>query len=116
MSESKIKNKVGRPKFVIDYVLVEDLASIMCTIEEIASILGCSRDTLQVDKEFSYIYKKGLDSAKASLRRKQYKLADTNPAMAIFLGKNYLNQSDRQEITTTEKPIIVDNIPNDKTN
>jgi len=110
------KKKVGRPKFIIDYKVVEKLASIMCTIEEIASYLGCHRDTLHQDKEFTDVYKKGLDNGRMSLRRTQYRLSEKNVAMAIFLGKNYLNQSDRQEITTTEKPIIVDNIPNDKTN
>jgi len=28
------------------------------------------------------------------LRRTQFKLADTHPGMAIFLGKNYLGQRD----------------------
>jgi hypothetical protein len=88
----------GRPKFIIDYETVKKLASIFCTQEEIAAVLGCSVDTLYRDKEFSGVYKKGLETAKASLRRKQFALADRNPAMAIFLGKNYLGQSDRQEL------------------
>ena len=33
-----------------------------------------------------------------SLRRKQWNLAESNASMAIFLGKNYLNQRDQQSI------------------
>ena len=77
---------------------VEKLASMMCTQEEIASYLGCSTKTLQRDSEFCRTYKEGLDKGKMSLRRKQMKLADKSAAMAIFLGKNYLNQTDKQEV------------------
>jgi hypothetical protein len=89
---------MGRPKFKIDYNTVLKLASIFCTQEEIAAVLGCSVDTLQRDSEFCGVYKKGLETAKASLRRKQFALAEKNPAMAIFLGKNYLGQVDKQDI------------------
>ncbi|KKK68417.1 hypothetical protein LCGC14_2944240, partial [marine sediment metagenome] len=41
------------------------------------------------------------------LRQTQVKLSKTQAAMAIFLGKNELNQTDKQEIT--DKPI--DSIP-----
>lgn len=89
--------KTGRPKKVIDYETVEKLACMFCTEEEIASFLDISVRTLQKDAEFLRIYKKGLDYAKMSLRRKQYKLADKHPAMAIFLGKQYLGQTDKVE-------------------
>ena len=88
----------GRPKFQIDYDMVSKLGEIMCTQEEIANILGCSVDTLQRDTQFSGIYKKALDSGKMSLRRKQFKLAEKNATMAIWLGKQYLGQKDTQQI------------------
>lgn len=88
----------GRPKKVIDYEMVERLASIMATQEEIASFLDMSSRTLQRDGEFCRVYKKGLEKGKMSLRRQQFKLAENNTAMAIFLGKNYLGQSDKQDI------------------
>jgi len=84
----------GRPKIEIDYKLVEKLAMIACTQEEIAAVLGCSVDTLQRDAEFCGIYKDGLHKCRVSLRRKQFALADKNAAMAIFLGKNLLRQRD----------------------
>ena len=38
---------------------------------------------------------------KIKLRQIQFKLAETNAAMSIFLGKNYLAQTDRQSIDLT---------------
>ena len=89
---------VGRPKIQIDYNTVEKLANIQCTQEEIASFLDISVRTLQRDEEFCRIYKKGQDNGKMSLRRMQYKLAEKNTAMAIFLGKQYLGQRDNIEV------------------
>lgn len=105
MSKEPKKRKVGRPKKVIDYHAVENLASIMCTQEEIANYLDLSVRTLQRDEEFSRIYKKGLDKGKMSLRRKQFQMSDKNPTMAIWLGKQYLGQTDvmRQEIKVEER-------------
>lgn len=86
--------KRGRPRKRIDYEVVEKLAMLMCTEEEIANYLNISTRTLQRDEEFCRIYKKGLDMGKMSLRRTQFKLAQKSSAMAIFLGKQYLGQSD----------------------
>jgi len=88
----------GRPKKQIDYQAVEKLASIQCTQEEIANFLELSVRTLQRDDEFCRIYKKGQDNGKMSLRRIQYKLAEKNPTMAIWLGKQYLRQRDNIEV------------------
>ncbi len=95
--------KVGRPKFIIDYELVEKLANIMCTQKEIATILGCSTDTLFRDAKFSDIYKKGIETGKSSLRRTQFKIAENNASMAIFLGKVYLNQRENIDVGLQEE-------------
>ena len=87
----------GRPKKEIDYILAEKLANIMCTQEEIASYFDCDVRTLQRDKEFCRVYKKGLDQGRMSLRRKQYSMSETNVTMAIWLGKQYLGQTDKVE-------------------
>lgn len=92
----------GRPKKEIDYISVEKLANIQCTQEEIANFLGLSVRTLQRDEEFCRIYKKGQDNGKMSLRRMQYKLAEKNPTMAIWLGKQYLKQRDTFEVESTQ--------------
>lgn len=96
------KRKVGRPKFQIDYETVEKLAHIQCTKTEIANFLGCSVDTLDRDNNFAEHYKKGLDGGKMSLRRIQFKLAEKNSSMAIFLGKQYLGQKDIVEQQNVE--------------
>lgn len=97
MEENEKKGAGGRPKKEINYKLAEGLANIFCTQEEIASILDVSVRTLQRDEEFCRVYKKGQETAKSSLRRIQFKLAEKNSAMAIFLGKQYLGQRDSFE-------------------
>ena len=95
---------MARPKKTIDYELVEKLASIQCTQEEIANFLGLSVRTLQRDEEFCHIYKKGMENGKMSLRRIQFRIAEKgNAAMAIFLGKQYLGQKDIVETDNSKE-------------
>ena len=102
------KNKGGRPKKEIDWKLVENLASIMCTQSEIASVIGVDIKTLKARDEFLPTLEKGLEKGKASLRRTQFKLAERNASMAIFLGKQYLGQKDttslNREYDNTPRP------------
>ena len=44
---------------------------------------------------FEAAYRQFSDAGIVSLRRAQFKLATKNASMAIFLGKNYLGQSDQ---------------------
>lgn len=44
---------------------------------------------------------------KIRLRQSQIKLAEKNAAMAIFLGKNYLNQKDVQDSISSTEPVKV---------
>jgi len=104
------KKKVGRPKTQINYKLAESLSSIFCTEEEIATILETSVRTLQRDEEFCRVFKKGRETAKMSLRRKQFDLAGKNPAMAIFLGKQYLGQRDTVEVSHQSNGVLTDMI------
>ena len=94
----KVKRKVGRPKLNIDYETVSKLARMMCTMQEIASFLDVSINFLEKDAEFIRVYKKNIDNGKISLRRSQLKLADSgNCTMNIWLGKQYLGQTDKVE-------------------
>ena len=96
----KTQKKMGRPKKEIDQTLFEKLCGIMCTEEEIAGIMDCSIDTIErwckdtYGATFADIYKKYSAAGKSSLRRIQFKLAERSAAMAIFLGKQYLGQTD----------------------
>ena len=102
-------SKMGRPEIEIDWKTVDKLCLIQCTAEEIASVLGCSSDTIErrCKKEYEitfaeYIRQKA-QGGKASLRRKQWSAADGgNVTMLIWLGKQYLGQAD--------KPLESDNI------
>lgn len=97
---------MARPKIEIDYQTVEKLANIQCTQEEIATFLGVSVRTLQRDEEFCRLYKKGQDNGRMSLRRLQFKHAEKNASMAIFLGKQYLGQKDVVENQNFENGIL----------
>jgi hypothetical protein len=89
------KPKRGRPKKFVDLELVEKLAHIQCTYGEIAATLGVSVDTLQRNKNFAVVYKKGAEGGRKSLRRMQFEAANKgNVTMQIWLGKQYLSQSD----------------------
>lgn len=97
------KNLGGRPPKVIDVRLVEGLARIQCTDEEIAATCGVSVDTLARRKKDDPAFVEALDRGRAlgraSLRRVQWAEAQKgNTAMAIFLGKNLLGQRDRWDI------------------
>ena len=97
----------GVKKIKVDWAKVDNMCKIQCTASEICSILDISEDTLsrrcEEDHnmrfaEYSTIKREG---GKASLRRTQWQHAEKNPAMAMFLGKNLLGQSDRQAIDHT---------------
>ena len=98
----------GRPKKILTedaLKLIENLSRIMCTDEEIASILNCSRDvfyTQENEELFRQAIQKGRANGKQSLRRKQYEVAmKGNSSMLIWLGKQWLEQTDKVEQTTS---------------
>lgn len=97
------KNKGGRPKKVIDYETVEKLAALFCTQDEIAAFLNLDVKTLRADDKFMELYKKGQEKGKCSLRRHQYECAKKgNSAMLIWLGKQYLGQSEKMAIVNSD--------------
>lgn len=107
--------KKGRPKFIIDYDLVERLGKIMCTYDEVASVLGCSKDVVVKDKKAQERLNKGKEQGKACLRRIQWEQAKHNPSMAIWLGKQYLGQRDSVETVENKENIqIVNDVPKAK--
>lgn len=91
---------MGRPKKPINKVQFEKLCELQATIYEVASVLDVSHDTIQRWCEFEYgmpfkdVYEQKSAGGKVSLRRTQFKLAQKNTAMAIWLGKQWLGQKD----------------------
>ena len=95
---------MARPKkYNIDTEQVEKLASFGCSNTEIASFFGCSKDL--ISKSYSTNIAKGKDKGKIRLRQLLWKSAERgNVAMQIWLSKQYLGMTDKQEMATTDLP------------
>lgn len=110
-----VKNKGGRPKKDISQKEFENLCKMMCTKVEICNWFDVDEKTITARCHewygvgFSDIYKQLSQYGIISLRRAQLKLAEKNASMAIFLGKQYLGQTDKVEYTGEERITIVDN-------
>lgn len=104
--EQTEKKKTGRKLLDLDENLIARLASIHCTMKEIAAVVGCSVDTLE--NRFSDLIKESREKGKMSLRRWQWQLAEKqNLGMLVWLGKQHLEQRDIKEF----KPIHPDDQP-----
>lgn len=90
----------GRPRKEIDLETFKGLCFIQCSLTEIAGVLDVSTDTVErwclreLEMPFAEAFKKYSAGGKMSLRRSQFKLAEKNATMAIWLGKQYLGQRD----------------------
>ena len=100
--------KRGRPKIEIDLEQVEKLGMLQCTYSECGAWFGVHESTLKKNPEFITAYKKGSEKGKISLRRKQFKLAEKNTSMAIWLGKQYLGQREptTEQFTEDESELL----------
>ena len=98
----------GRPQKEIDKKDFESLLSIQCTLREVTAFFymklgGCSEDTIQrwckrtYGENFAAVAAKMYAVGNISLRRAQFRLAEKSAAMAIFLGKQYLGQTDKDD-------------------
>ena len=101
-----MKNKGGRPKIIIDRTTFEGLCKIQATKNEICSVFSCDEKTLTrwcketYNQGFSDVFPQKAEAGKASLRRLQFKAAETgNTTMLVWLGKQYLGQTDKNELT-----------------
>lgn len=98
--------KRGPKKKIVDSKQIEKLAKIGCSQEEIGYILNISPDTIM--RNYADAYKRGYAELKQSLRRKQVQMAlKGDKTMLVWLGKQYLGQKERNEISTEDdKPLI----------
>ena len=112
---------MARPKKEIDSKMFEKLCSFQCTEEELCSFFDVTDKTLTrwckdtYGAGFSEVYAQKRAAGKISLRRAQFQLAARSPAMAIFLGKNYLRQKDNpvddseiEDIDSTRSEVYAD--------
>ena len=85
---------MARPRKEIDEDKLEQLASLGLSNGEIAAVLDCCPDT--IERNYRKTLDWGREKRNASLRRKQYEIAIAgNPTMLIWLGKQFLGQSDK---------------------
>jgi len=90
----------GQP---LDPSKVEALAALQCTYSEIASGLDISISTLErrrkADPAIEAAIEKGREEGTRSLRRLQWEAAKSgNVTMQIWLGKQWLQQSDKRDL------------------
>lgn len=111
----------GRPKINLEDMTFDGWAQLDALIPwanqvYCAEKLGMNIDTLadrikeKTGLSFSEYKEQKKEPMRINLRKKQYDIAMAgNVSMLIWLGKNELGQSDKQEINTSEKkPIIID--------
>jgi len=101
--------KMGRPRKQIDKTEFEKLCFLQCTEREFCSWFDVSDETLNKwckenydGRTFLDVFKEKRENGLISLRRTQFQLAEKSPAMAIFLGKNLLGQTDKVEQTVND--------------
>lgn len=94
-----------RPRKEIGQKQFESLCGLQCTKEEICGFFGITDKTLEnwcrrtYKAGFSEVFRQKRGIGKISLRRHQWRLAEKNANMAIWLGKQYLDQKDHIETT-----------------
>ena len=102
------RRKTGRPKKEIDLEALRKLCELQCSAAEISGFFGITVETLNriikdtYEISFLEYFEQNRSGGKIALRRKQFSVAmDGNPSMLIWLGKNWLKQVDKQEVTHT---------------
>lgn len=104
MDSSKKQLNLSKKRLDLDERQIRTLAEIQCTMIEIASVMGCSVDTLE--RRYAEVIKDGKEAGKASIRRMQYKRAmEGNTGMLVWLGKHYLQQKEQVNLTTNEPEV-----------
>lgn len=139
-NKPKEQKKLGRPlKGTIDYDTIDKLIRIGCTGEEVAAFLEVDYDTLNAHlkkekgQSFSEYVRKGNSEFKISLRRAQFRSAmgvtrrevrdgreveiqqiQPNVVMQIWLGKQFLGQSEKQDNFNHEVPFVIERTDEDE--
>ena len=108
----QVIDKGGRPAFEFTpkvLLQIQDLASYMCTKDEVANIIGCHRTTLYRNQQALEAYDKGVNVAKRNIRKTQFDIATklNSSIMAMWLGKVYLGQTDKIQNTDDNIPLPI---------
>ena len=111
---------MGRPQIQIDKKTFTDLVGLGCSQDEICWFFRdetgkpISEDTVTrwCKREFGMTFaefrnKNGLMAMKIKLRRNQLKLSEKSASMAIWLGKQMLNQMDNPNDAVNTEPVRI---------
>ncbi len=107
---------MARPLKEIDKKQFENLCGLQCTKEEICAFFELTDKTLEnwckrtYSKGFSEVFREKRGIGKISLRRSQFELAKKNATMAIWLGKQFLNQRDQVQVEIRNENNLLDAI------
>ena len=96
---------MAKKHYKLDKDLIKRMASIHCTYEEIADVVGTTSTTLK--KSYKDLIEEARAEGKMSLRRKAMSVAleKGDVRMIIFLCKNYLGMKDQPEDTESNQPL-----------
>ena len=100
--------KRGRKKLKLCPDDIIALASIGCSLKDMATVLNCSKDT--IERNYAIACEKGRSKMRNGIKRKQIEVAmDGSVPMLIWVGKQWCEQRDsRQEVEHKgEIPLII---------
>lgn len=110
-----VDKPVGRPKKEMDWKLFDSILQFGAKLIDCSEVCEMSEDTIQrkvkeeFDCTFSEYRDKKMSRMRMKLMQKQYDVAMSgNVQMLVHLGKQYLGQSDKQEIEQTVNEIKID--------
>jgi hypothetical protein len=101
----------------IDLAELEKLAAMQATDEEIAAWFGVTTRTIErrrQEQAFAEVMERGKAKGRLSMRRAQMKLLEQgNATMGVWLGKQYLGQSDetRRDFGNTYLAVCLPSFP-----
>lgn len=115
------KGQIKQKQATISQKQFESMCAIQCTKEEICAVLDVTEKTLNswcnntYGKDFSLVFADKKQLGKMSLRRSQWRMAENDKTMAIWLGKQYLGQKDNTDVSreTIQRVQIINDLPKD---
>jgi IS30 family transposase len=94
---------VAHKLIILDLTELEKLAAMHCTQREVAAWFGVTHKTISYklrQKVYAEVWERGWAKGNISLRRQQAQRAEAGDrTMLVWLGKQWLGQADKQEIT-----------------
>lgn len=104
----------GRPKIVIPKESFERLCQMQATLVEISEFFGISEDTVErwckeqyEGRTFKEVFTIKRALGLVSLRRTLFQQSVTTPSVAIFLAKNWLGMSDKNDVDLSGSIVVM---------